>query len=106
MAKTSPNPRIFISRTENEWTAIEKRLEEMNLSNFNSYLNSRISLLQKKYKESPSDLCTSIGKRVQREYSVNEKYFKILNIISVKTSIPVSTIVDRTIIEPLIINNK
>jgi hypothetical protein len=98
-----PTQRIFISRTEREWNVIEKKLKEEGRKDFNAYLRGKIYLLQKQYEDCPSCVCTSVSKRIQKPYYLPESCIKVLMRISVKTNVPLSTIVDRLIVDPLIL---
>lgn len=105
MPEKSTPSKIYISRTKREWNAIEKKLEELGRKDFSSYVRGSLLLLKKQYKDSPSSVCTAVEKRIQRPQRIPEEYFEMLDVISLRTGLPVSTIVDRLIIDPLLMPN-
>ena len=103
MSKAEPLHRIYISRTESHWKIIDKKIEELGKSNLNSYLRGRISLLVDRFEECPENICSLLEPKIQKQHYVPETYFRMLQKISVKTGIPESTIIDRLIIDKLIL---
>lgn len=104
MCNQTKSKKVFISRTQREWDAIENKLKEIGRNNLNSYIRGQISLLERQYADCPSCVCTSVGKRIQKPFTVQPTPFKTLDKVSLKTGIPVSTIIDRLIIDPLILS--
>lgn len=100
--KDTPNfPRIYISRTEREWELIDALTPDIN-----HFINKKLSELQKQYKSSPKSVCNSVTRRKQREYKVYPKFQPLLNILSARTGLPISTVVDRAVLETLILDKK
>lgn len=100
---STPN-RVSLSRTEKEWEVIDKRLQEMGRSDFTAYLVGRISLLERQYADNPNIVCTAVSRRIQKQPIIPEQYYKLLIKISVKTGFPISVVVDRLIIDPLLLS--
>lgn len=94
--------RIFLTRTQKEWQLIEKRIGEISRQNMHAYINSRISILQKEYGDCPDCVCFGGSKQTKKFY-ITPDQFEILSRISQKTGIHESTIVNKLIIEPLLI---
>lgn len=95
--------RVCISRTHQEWQLIDKRLKELGRENLTFYLRSGIALLEKEFNENPERICASLGPRIKKQHYVTDEHFEILNRISAKVLIPEGVIVNKLIIEPLII---
>lgn len=95
--------KIYISRTNREWKAIEKRMAEIGRKDLASYIVGRISLLEKQYADDKNGVISSIEKRIQKPIFIKENYLKILGVISLKTGTPVATLIDRLILDPLML---
>lgn len=94
--------RIFLTRTEKEWELIEKRLNEISRSTIHAYINTRISMLEKEYGGSPGGVYFGGGKKTRKFY-ITPSQFEILSKISENTGLHESTIVNKLIIEPLLV---
>jgi hypothetical protein len=99
------NPRIYISKTPSEWKAIDDKLAELKRANLNSFLRGKIHLLVKDYKKSHKKVCEAVEKREKRTECINSDDLKILELISVKTGLPIAQIVSQIILDPLIRSN-
>jgi len=98
------NHRVCISKTKREWKVIDKRINELGTKSFNRYLNKKISSLIEDYNKCPEAIHDFlIGEKPVRQKSITPEVNKVLLKISVDTKLPVSTIVDRIIITPLLI---
>ncbi len=94
--------RIFLTRTQKEWELVENKLRQMNRSDINAFINSSICALEKEYSDCPEMVCFGGNKSTKRFY-VHPQTFEILSKISQVTGVHESTIVNKLIIEPLII---
>lgn len=110
VAQKQPNPdsdptnRVYISRTNREWQVIDKRMEEINRKNLSAYVMGRISLIERQYADNKNSVITAIEYRIQKPLFLKESSLKIIGVLSLKTGIPVATIIDRLIIEPLLLS--
>lgn len=96
--------RVSISLTPKEWKLIDDKLAELKRSNVKSYLRGEISKLAKDYVDSHKKICAEVQKREKVEAYVNPKHLQVLELMSLKTGIPVAQIVNQLIIFPLIIS--
>lgn len=94
--------RIYLTRTAKEWQLIEKRLQELGKKNLTLYLRSKIPLLDKEFKNCPDCICSSFDTKVQKQQYISAEQFEILQRISVVSKIPENVIVNKLIIEPLL----
>lgn len=77
-------------------------MKDIGRKDFTAYVMGRISLLEKQYADDKNGLITSIEKRVQKPLFIKEASLKVMEVISLKTGTPVATLIDRLIIDPLI----
>jgi uncharacterized membrane-anchored protein YjiN (DUF445 family) len=103
MSKAEPLRRIYISRPEAHWKIIDKKIEELGKSDLNSYLRGRISLLINRFEQYPESISNLLEKKIEKQHYVRESSFKILQKISYEMEVPISTIIDRLIIDNLIL---
>jgi hypothetical protein len=96
--------RASISKTEREWKIIDRRIRELGSNSYNSYLNKRISSLCNDFIESPQSVCDALKSETSiRQKRIPEMYHDALYNISVMSGVPISTIIDRIIVQPLLI---
>lgn len=95
--------KLYISRTKKEWETIEQKLSQIGKSDLASFINRKVYQLEKEYKKCPQCVCEIVEDRKQKKISVS--YPKVLQKISVKTGKPISTVLDRLIIEPLLLGD-
>lgn len=99
-----------------EWNIIHKRIEELkkrkNKTNkariqfFHNHLRNKIKLLADDYKECPDCVLESLenkNKKIAVRHLINEDVYCTFIEISEKSNIPVTTIIERLIIAPLLI---
>jgi len=92
--------KVFISRTNREWKTIDKKLNAIGKKNLPSYIMGRILLLEKQYAEDKS-IC-NVERRKEKPIPITDKHFKIIDKISLRAGLPIATLIDRLIIDPLI----
>lgn len=97
-----PIKKVYLSRTLREWKTLEKRMKDIGKKNLSAYVMGRIRILEKQYKDNPSGMVTSIPTRIQRPLLLPESYLDVIGVMSLKTNIPVSTLIDRLIIDPFL----
>lgn len=95
--------RVMLSRTNREWKTIEKRMKDIGRKDLTAYIMGRISLLEKQYADDKNGLILSIEKRIAKPFFIKESSLKVVGVLSLKTGIPVATIIDRLILDPLIL---
>lgn len=114
--------RVSIRKTSREWTLIDKRIRDLSLpkvikndetasekrkrerDQFNRYLNKKILSLIEDYKRCPECVIDFLSsEKKQRQKFINTSNLDILREISNKSEVPISTILDRIIINPLLI---
>jgi len=94
--------RIFITRTQKEWELIELRLSQINRSNMNAFINSRICGLEKEYADCPQNIYFG-GNKITKRFYIPPQTFEILSKLNEITGTHESAIVNKLIIEPLLI---
>lgn len=98
------NERVTIVKTNREWKIIEKRISELGSKDYNRYLHKKIASLIEDYKKCPECINNFLlGKKSIRQKTLSFDFYKILSEISENTGVPISTIVDKVIITPLLI---
>lgn len=96
-------PRIYLSRSVKEWAFVEKRLRDMGIKNLSSHLQKEIPLLKKDFDNCPERFCLMSGQRRQIQQYIPSCVYEILNEISEQSNVEKGMIVNRLIIEPLLI---
>ncbi len=97
-------PRVYITKSFREWQVIEKRISELGSKDFPTYLSKKISSLCDDFTSDPQAVCDALfGEKIQRQQRVSSNYAETMENIALMTGIPMSTIVDRLIITPLLI---
>jgi hypothetical protein len=104
VGKENPTVRVHISRTNKEWEVLQKRMEEINRKSLSSYVMGRISIIERQYADNQTAVITSIEHRIQKPIFLKENSLKVIGVLSLKTGIPVATIIDRLILDPLILS--
>lgn len=97
---------IGLRHHSKEWKVFEKRIKELNKGNtFSKYLNKKIHLLAEDYLECPDCILeTLVNRETERKYyKIPKEVNKIFKEISKKSKVPLTAIIDRLIITPLLI---
>lgn len=98
-----PHPRIYLSRTSLEWDLIERRVKELGAKNINSYIRSKIKELSEEAEACPHKIECLSGISIQKTQYLRIDQFEIISTIANKAGVSGGTIVNRLIIEPLLI---
>ncbi len=101
----SEDYRISISKTEAEWIAIDKKLNSMGRKDLQAYIRGRILLLHRQYEDSPKSMCMEVERRRQKKFTIDKKYLRLLEQVNLRTGVPIGTIIDRLIVQPLLTQN-
>lgn len=97
---------IGIRRHGKEWKVFDKRAKELMQSNtFSKYLTKKIQLLVEDYNDCPNCILeTLLDKKTERRfYKLPARLNAPLKEMSKKSKVPITTIIDRLIITPLLI---
>ncbi len=110
------NPKaIDLRHYKKEWHIIHKRIEELRqrkpktekerIRFFHNHLRSKLQLLAKDYKECPEYVLESISdkEKVSVRHLINLDVHKTFMEMSSISKIPITTIIERLIISPLLI---
>lgn len=96
--------RIYISRPPAEWAIIEEKLKRISRSNLGAFVNNRVSLLCKEFEDEPWKFCDFIEKTQQKTFYISEDCYKIISELCIMNDdINESSVVNRLIIEPLLL---
>jgi hypothetical protein len=97
---------INLRNYKKEWKIFDKRIKELSERNsFHNYVNNRMLSLVKDYNNCPECILESLSENIvnkKRHYVPNEVY-KIFKEISDKSNMPITVIIDRLIIVPLLL---
>lgn len=110
------NNRINLSRHKKEWKIIFNKIEEFKIVDgkmtdkemtayFHQYVNKKMYSLSNDYKDCPDCILESLERKVKIQHYVNKDLYKIYKDISRKSKMPIATIVDKLIINPLIVES-
>lgn len=94
--------RIAISRTQGEWEIIEERAILIGRPNLASHMRSELYKIAKIYSRCPTCVTPSSGEKIRKEFPVYPDIYDALCSLSSLMKIPISTIVDRLILQPLL----
>lgn len=97
-------PRISITRTHKEWKIVDKKIKELGKKDLSSYIKNQIPRIKEEFEKCPENLCFGGGEKKQRQEYLGIHHYEILSEISEKTGIEKGILVNRLIIEPLLIN--
>lgn len=116
--------RVRITKTKKEWKAIDRRLKELsprfdfekdlelkpeerrrkNTERFSKHLNNNISHLIQDYKNCPECIKQLFPQRnFERQKGISPIWYEELCKISLDVGVSISTLIDRCIITPLLI---
>lgn len=96
---------IDLRRNTREWKVFNKRIKELNSQNdFSRYLNNKTMSLIKDYNSCPECILKSleIYTKKKRHHIPNELYDVLIE-ISEKSTVPIATIINLLIVQPLLI---
>lgn len=107
---------IDLRHYQTEWDIIHKRISELNIRKsktnkakvqlFHNHLRNKIKLLGNDYKECPECILESLkdkNKKIVIRHLIDLSVYKPFKEISKKSKVPVTTIIERLIIAPLLI---
>lgn len=95
--------RIKVNKTKEEWELINKKILSSGKSNFHSFMQSKISELDNKFKKCEECVTPATnGIKKERAHYVNSEMYRTLKLISIRMGISESTVIDRFIINPLL----
>ncbi len=78
-------------------------MSEIGRKDLSAYITGRISLLERQYADDKNGVINSIEKRIQKPFFIKENSLKVMEVISLKTGTPLATLIDRLIIDPLML---
>lgn len=93
--------RIYITKTEGEWQTIDEIISHSGYD-LSGYINRKISDINIQFKDCPNCVTVANGEKKQRQHYVPPHLYESLERLSDQMKIPVSTIIDRLIIIPLL----
>jgi len=94
---------LSITRTTNEWFILQQIVEQRNLEDLGQLLRKEVNIFLDEYSICPQCACKAGGDRMEKRPSIYTRQVKILtDISSTMGRVPVSTIVDRFVIERLL----
>jgi len=94
---------LSISKTPGEWVAIEKRVIESGKSDLNCYIRSEAMKIKMAYNKNPNCIPAALGNRVEKRPYLSRSIYEELSPIAIRLGVPVSTVIDRLIIAPLLL---
>lgn len=97
---------VGIRRHNKEWVVFDKRVKELSKKDtYSKYLTKRIQSLIEDYNNCSDCILETLSdkKSIRRFYKVPKHLHNDLKEISKKSKIPMTTIIDRLIITPLLI---
>lgn len=93
--------KVYITKTEGEWQTIDEKISKSGYE-FSKYINRQISLINIQFRDCPNCVTPASGEKKQRQHYVPPHLYTTLELLSEQMKIPVSTIIDRLIIIPLL----
>lgn len=90
---------IIITKTRGEWDLIYDKIGKKKLTNF---IRSEVRKLGNAYEKNPLVVCPADGEKIDKRPYIPQDSYDKLKIISQKMKIPVSSVVDKLIIQPLL----
>lgn len=94
--------KLSLTRTKGEWREVEKKMNKSNKKDFSCFLRSEINTFLKTYYECPNCVIKAKGQSIEKRPYIFPHQLKELEPIANRMKIPVSTLVDRLIITPLL----
>lgn len=93
---------IFISKTQWEWDIISQKIADLGKKNLITFIRHEVRKLGNNYKNDSCPIKEDFGKKICKRPSISTSSYEKLHDISTKMKIPVSSVVDRLIIQPLL----
>ena len=94
---------LSVSKTAGEWSLIDKKVKESGKSDLNTYIRCEAIKLKNAFTKSPSCITNAEGERIEKRPYLPVTIYEELNVIAVRMRVPVSTVIDRLIIEPMLL---
>lgn len=97
---------IGIRRHGKEWKVFDKRVKELMQQNtYSKYLTKKIQMLVEDYNDCPNCILETLSDKdcERRFYKLPSRLNAPLEEMSKKSKVPITTIIDRLIITPLLI---
>jgi hypothetical protein len=96
---------VVIKKTEGEWEVIEKKIECLGRKNLSNFLRCEIIKLNRRFTECPNCVSPSSGEKVTKRPYIPITVYKDLEKIAIKMQVPVTVVIDRLIITPILFSN-
>lgn len=94
---------LSVSKTPGEWSLIEKKVAESGKKNLSCYIRGEAIKIKNAFKNDPSSITTAFGERIEKRPSLHTPIYEEMNAIAKIMKVPVSTLVDRFIIDPILV---
>lgn len=94
--------KISISKTEGEWIVIEKRIKESGKANLNIFLRGEICKLKMRHDECPNCVTPADGKMIEKRPFISVKCYEDMKLIALRMRMPVASVIDELILNPLL----
>lgn len=94
---------LYISKTQQEWDIITKKIYELGKKDLSVFIRSEVRKLKDQYQSNEKNHQRSTGTKIEKRPYIPEDSYEKLKVLSDQMQIPVSSVVDRLIIQPLLI---
>lgn len=93
---------LSVSKTPGEWALIKKRVTESGKKDLNHYIHTEAIKIKLAFRNNPSSITSAYGERIEKRPSLRTTIYEELEIIARIMQVPVSTLIDRFIIDPIL----
>lgn len=93
---------LSITKTTGEWETIQNKIELDGKRDLNGFLRSKVKKLIDDFKKCPHCITSAKGKRIEKRPHITIDQYQDLKPIARKMKLPVSKIIDKLIISPLL----
>lgn len=94
---------LSVSKTPGEWSLIEKHVAESGKKNLNHYIHVEAIKIKIAFKNNPISITNACGNRIEKRPALRTNVYDELSVIARIMQVPVSTLIDRFIIDPILI---
>lgn len=94
---------LSVSKTKGEWSLIQEKVIAAGKKDLNAYIRCEAMKIKKAFKKNPSWVTYAKGERIEKRPYLPLSMYEDLDIIAMQMKIPVSTLIDRLIIEPMLL---
>ncbi len=103
MSRLKYTKQLSVKKTEGEWTKIDVIVSASGKKDLNAYIRCEALKIKKAFGECPEQVTPAKGVRIEKRPYIPLTIYAALEPLALRMGVPVSSVIDRFIIDPMLL---